>query len=358
MYIYIHIPFCSSICSYCDFPKVLYCQKYVNLYLDNLEAEILKRYKGEVVKSIYIGGGTPSSLNTLELKKLLAIIKIFHCEEKIEFTVEANVESLDEEKIKILADNGVNRVSLGVQSFDSANLVELNRHHSKREVFRVVEVLRRYGIDNISVDIIYGVSDDLRVLEADVDAVLALNIPHVSFYSLIIEDNTLFGIRGREYISEEVEYLMYSSIEERMLALGYNHYEVSNYSRVGYESVHNINYWRNGFYYGFGLGAVSFVENKRINNTKNLSKYLRGLYQEEEVNEDFERQVSNALILGLRMVQGIDVLDFKKRYGVDIRDLYNIRELISDEKLVYDGKNLFIAKKYYYLSNEILINFV
>ena len=138
MYIYIHIPFCNNICKYCDFPKLLYDKKYINSYLDSLEKEIINRYKGEVVKSIFIGGGTPTSLDVLELKKLLDITKLFNKEKEVEFSIESNIESLDEEKIKLLKEYGVNRISLGVQSFNNDTLVELNRKHTREQVFLVV----------------------------------------------------------------------------------------------------------------------------------------------------------------------------------------------------------------------------
>ena len=154
MYIYIHIPFCSHICSYCDFPKLLYTKKYIDKYLNCLEKEIKLRYKGELVKSIYVGGGTPTSLDVQELSKLFRILNIFNKDKKIEFTIESNVESLSEDKIKLFKKYGVNRVSLGVQSFDGNTLKSLNRYHNKDSVFDVVFKLKKYNINNVSVDLI------------------------------------------------------------------------------------------------------------------------------------------------------------------------------------------------------------
>lgn len=358
MFVYIHVPFCSSICSYCDFPKVLYDKKYIYKYLDRLDEEIDARYRGEKVKSIFIGGGTPTSLSYQELEKLLKLKDKLFLDNDIEFTIESNVECLNEEKIKLLKKYGVNRVSLGVQSFNDKVLKDLNRHHTGEDVFRVVDCLKNNGIFSISIDLIYGVNDDIDIVRDDINNFLKLDIPHVSCYSLIIENNTLYGVNNREYIDDEIEYEMYTFISSTLEKYGYRHYEVSNYAKDGYYSLHNINYWDNGEYYGFGMGAVSYINSNRISNTKNLSKYLKGDMIDSIIYEDKETSMSNSIILGLRKVRGIDVLEFNLRYGVDIMDLYNIRELIDEGKLVYKKGYLYIATDYYYVANDILVNFV
>lgn len=358
MYIYIHVPFCNKICSYCDFPKVLYNKKYINKYLDCLKEEILSRYSGEIVKSIFIGGGTPTCLDYNELEKLLNITKIFDIDNEYEFTIESNVDTLDYSKIELLDRYGVNRVSLGVESFNNNILKELNRDGTKDRVFNVVKLLKDKNINNISIDLMYGVNDDMDILKRDVAYFLKLDIPHVSFYSLIIEDNTVFKLQNREYIDEDIEYKMYNYIEKVLTDNEYIHYETSNYAKVGFESIHNINYWDNGFYYGFGLGAISFIDNYRVTNTKNLTKYLSGEFCLDKEYENIETRISNALILGLRKIKGIDVLDFKDKYKVDIVSLYNIKKLIKENKLILEDGFLFINPEFYYLSNEILLNFV
>lgn len=216
MYVYIHIPFCSNICSYCDFPKVLYDKKYTNNYLKTLREEIETRYKDEEVVSIFIGGGTPTSLDTEELKELLEITTLFRKKASIEFTIESNVESLSLEKIKLLHQFGVNRISLGVQSFHEKTLKELNRHHTKEMVEEVIAHLKEEGIFNISIDYIYGVSSNLKEIAEDLNTFFTLDIPHISCYSLIIEEGTLFGIKKREYIDEDLEVKMYQYIESTL----------------------------------------------------------------------------------------------------------------------------------------------
>ena len=358
MFVYIHIPFCNNICKYCDFPKLLYDKRYVNKYLDSLEKEIDSRYKGEEVVSIFIGGGTPTSLGLDELRRLLDITTKFNTNKLEEFTIESNVDSLNKDKILLMKEFGVNRVSLGVQSFNDEILKELNRVHTKEDVFRVVNDIKSVGIENISIDYIYGVNNDINVIKEDIDTFLKLDIPHISCYSLIIEDNTVFGIERREYIDQDIEYEMYKYISNRLEESGYIHYEVSNYGKDGYMSIHNINYWNNGYYYGFGMGSVSYLDDYRISNTKNLSKYMDGCYVQEEVYEEIDIRISNGLVLGLRKVNGINIEEFNKRYNTDILGLYNIKNLIKEEKLVIKDGYIFINKKYFYMSNDILINFV
>ncbi|MEE3342859.1 MAG: radical SAM family heme chaperone HemW [Bacilli bacterium] len=357
MYIYIHIPFCNHICSYCDFPKVLYDKKYINDYLDNLAKEINNRYKYELVKTIYIGGGTPTSLDYDELEKLLKIITIFNKEKTIEYTIESNIESLDDKKITLLKQYGINRISLGVQSFNNENLIDMGRKHTGIDAINIINKLKK-TFTNISIDLIYGINNNIDIVKKDIDTFLSLDIPHISCYSLIIEDNTIYSINKREYIDDSIEYKMYNYIEYTLKNNSYNHYEVSNYSKEGYESIHNLNYWNNGDYYGFGLGAVSYINNHRITNTKNLSNYIKGKYLKDDIYENKKIRISNSLILGLRKTNGLNIDKFNKKYKVNILNLYNIKDLIKENKLLINNNRLYINPRYFYLSNDILINFI
>ena len=358
MYIYIHIPFCDKICSYCDFCKILYNNKYIDNYLDNLEKEIRNRYKNELIKSIYIGGGTPSSLSYQELERLFNIIKIFKLDSNYEFTIECNVNNLDINKIKLFKDNGVNRVSLGVQSFNKEILTILNRSHSYKEVYNVINNLKSNNINNINIDLIYGVNDNIDIVKKDIDYFLSLDIPHISCYSLIIEDNTLLKINNYQNIDEDIEYEMYKYIENKLTSNGYIHYEISNYAKEGYSSIHNINYWDNGSYYGFGLGSVSYIDNYRISNTKNISKYNKGIYISNREYEDMNTNMSNDMILGLRKIKGVSISKFYNKYKKDIREVFDIDDLINNKILIIDNDNMYIDSKYIYLSNQVLIRFI
>ena len=354
MSIYIHIPFCTNICSYCDFCKIYYNKKYIDLYLDNLKNEIEDRYKGEKVKTIYIGGGTPSSLDDEELIKLLDIIKIFNTEEDIEFTMECNVESITESKLRIMSKYGVNRISVGVQSFNNGVIKLLGRNHNKEEVIDKINLIKKY-ISNINIDLIYAAYDDINILKEDINSFLSLDISHISTYSLIIEDNTMLKINGFRNIDEDIDYEMYNYIENILEKNGYNHYEISNYARDGYESKHNLVYWNNEYYYGFGLSSTSYLYDKRRVNTKNLSKYLRGEYLDNDIEEDINTRIENEVMLGFRKLSGIKLEVFRNKYGVSIFDVFNIDDLIKDGYLVLEDNYLKINKKYMYISNKILI---
>ena len=358
MFVYIHLPFCTSICPYCDFPKLLYDKKFVHRYLDSLEKEIRSRYHGEVIKSIYVGGGTPTSLEINELRRFFHIIKIFHMDFSYEFTFESNIESLNLEKIQLLKENGVNRISLGVQSFQDSTLKELGRHHTKEDVYHLVQLLKLNGFSNLSIDYIYGVHDNIQLVKEDIHYFLELDIPHISCYSLIIEEGTIYYLKNRQYISEDVDEDMYLFIESTLKKNGYIHYEVSNYAKEGYQSIHNLNYWNNGEYYGFGLGAVSYYDFVRRTNTRNLSKYLNGFYSLEEKNEDIDTSISNTLILGLRKIEGININYFYQLFHRNIFDMYDISKLVQEGYLEVVDDYLRIPSKYLYISNNILIHFV
>lgn len=353
MSIYIHIPFCTSICSYCDFCKIIYNEKYISNYLDMLEKEIKERYKDESVKTIFIGGGTPTSLSYDELKRLFDIINIFNKEDEIEFTIESNIESISEDKLKLMKEYGVNRISIGVESFDDDTLKLLGRRHNKIDTFNRIELVKKY-FDNINIDLIYAAYNDINILKKDIDYFLSLNIPHISTYSLIIEDNTVLKIKGMNNIDEDIDYEMYKYIENTLERNHYNHYEISNYAKEGYESKHNLVYWNNEEYYGFGLSSTSYINNIRRVNTKNLSKYLNGEFINNEEVEDINTRMENEIMLGLRKFNGIDINKFKDKYNKEIEDVFNIDDLVKDNYLIKDDNYLKINKEYMYISNEII----
>ncbi len=354
MSVYIHIPFCNSICTYCDFCKIFYNKKYINDYLNNLEQEIKVRYKSEIVNTIFIGGGTPSSLDDEELIRLMNIIEIFKLNDNYEFTVECNIESITENKLKIMKKYGVNRISIGVESFDNSIIKLLGRNHTKKDVYNKIGIVKRY-FSNINIDLIYAAYDDINILKSDIDCFLKLDIPHISTYSLIIEDNTMLKINGMKNIDEDIDYEMYKYIEDALEKNNYIHYEISNYAKNGYQSKHNLVYWNNEEYYGFGLSSTSYINNERITNTKNLRKYLNGEYLDTSVYEDKDIRMENEIMLGLRKLDGIDLDRFKEKFNVSLEDIYNIDNLVRNGYLIRDNNCIKIDKKYMYISNEIIV---
>lgn len=357
--VYIHIPFCKEICSYCDFCKMYYFPNMVDNYLSILEEEIKKNYQNDRINTIYIGGGTPSCLSLEQLEKLFTIIKIFETDNDIEYTIECNVETLTEEKIKLFVQNGINRVSIGVQSILEKNIKFLERNHTKEEVIKKVSLLKQYGINNINLDLIYAIpGQTLDDLKEDLDFYLSLDVNHISTYSLMIEKNTKLGIKNIEPIEEELDRNMYDYICKYLRQRGFKHYEISNFCKPDFESKHNLVYWNNLEYYGFGVGASGYINNIRYDNTRNISKYLKEENQKEKIILNKSMKIENEFILGFRKLDGISKNEFKKKYDINICDIIEIKNLLQSGMLEESIDRVWIPEKYLYVSNSILVNFV
>lgn len=351
--VYIHIPFCSNICSYCDFPKIYYHKKWINDYLDALNKEIELRYKGELIETIYIGGGTPSSLDIKELEKLFSIIKKIKSN-NLEFTIECNLENLSKEKIDLFKKNNINRISIGIESFDENNLKFLNR---KLDNLELIEYIKEIGITNINIDLIYALpTESKETLINDIDKILQLDVPHISTYSLIIEPHTMIYNKKIQNIDDFLDLEMYNIICSKLK--NYNHYEISNFSKIGYESKHNLTYWNNENYYGFGMGASGYIDNIRYTNTKSINEYIKGNYTLEEEKLNIKETMENEMILGLRKLEGVNILKFKEKYNKTIKEVFKIDKLLEEGKLLIENDYIKINPKYLYVSNEILINFI
>ena len=354
---YIHIPFCKNICSYCDFCKLFYNEKLVDQYLEQLEKEISNIYRKEELKTIYIGGGTPSCLNMKQLNKLFSITKKLRVSKDVEFSIECNFDSINKEKLLLFKENGVNRLSFGLESTIDKNLKLLNREENCSRVQEIIFYCRELGFKNINIDLMYAIPDETtKDLERDLNFILSLNVEHISTYSLIIEEHTKLYINQIKTIKEELDYEMYKIICNKLK--NYHHYEISNFSKYGYESRHNMCYWKNKNYYGFGLGASSYIGNKRINNTRSITKYLQNktILDMEILNKS--DIMSYEIILGLRMLNGVNKESFYKKYNKDIYEVFDIKGLISKDLLIDDGINIYIPLDKMYISNEILVNFI
>ena len=355
--VYIHIPFCTKICSYCDFCKFYYNKNWVEDYLNALENEIKNNYKNEEIRTIYIGGGTPSCLEISELERLFEILKIFKVEKLEEFTIECNVEDICEEKLELFKKNNVNRISVGVQTFNKEILKYINRN-TRKDPTKQIQIAQKY-FDNINVDLMYAFSNEsLNDLENDLKEFLKLNVKHISCYSLILEEHTKFYNDNIKPIDDELDFKMYEIINDKLEKNGYIHYEVSNYSKQGYESKHNLVYWNNEEYYGFGSGAAGYIKNKRYTNTRNILNYNKGINKNEEEILNKNDKMKYEMILGLRKMNGVNKKDFYRKYNADIYDAFELKNLIDRKYICDNGKNIYIDKKYIYLSNEILLNFI
>lgn len=354
--VYIHIPFCRSICSYCDFCKMLYNGSFVTQYLNALLKEIKDRYDGEEIKTLYIGGGTPSSLSIKDLKYLFEIVRQFNLTKLEEFTFESNLNDLNEELLQFLFDNGVNRLSIGIESFNEDKLKFMERFHSYQEACNIFKIIRNIGFTNVNVDLIYGIpGETLKDLKKDLELILKLNPDHISTYSLIVEDNTKIGIQGVVPILEELDASMYEEICDLLDVKKYEHYEVSNFALKGKKSKHNLKYWNNEEYYGFGLGASGYTNGVRYENTRSLTEYVKGNVRKNEEILSVEDKMYNELMLGFRKMEGINLKEFFIKYGVNMQEVFDLHEVLKNEELIVDGEYIYVNPEYIYVMNEILI---
>lgn len=356
---YIHIPFCKSICSYCDFCKMNYQKEWIEVYLDVLKEEIEEKYADEYLDTIYIGGGTPSCLSKEELNKLFDIIKIFNLNEEYEFTFECNVNDITEELLNILKENQVNRLSIGVESFNNNNLKLIERKHTFEDALTKINLVKNYGFNNINVDLIYALPEEtLSTVKKDINQLLKLDIPHISTYSLIIEEHTKLKIKGIKEIDQDLDAKMYEYIVKKLTNNNYNHYEISNFVKKGYESRHNLTYWNNEYYYGFGLGAHGYVHGVRYENTRSFHDYLNGNYILEENILSKQQIMENELMLGLRKTKGINLNEFFNKYDINLQDVFDIKPLLKTKDLIYKNGNIFVNPSKLYVMNEILLKLI
>lgn len=353
--VYIHIPFCKNICSYCDFCKNYYSENIAGNYLDSLKCEINDIYKNEILDTLYIGGGTPSCLSNKNLRKLFEIINIFKLSKTYEFTFECNYEDINEEMLQYLKNNRVNRISIGLQTFNDKFSGILQRNINKKEMIKKIELSKKY-FDNINLDFMYGFNNEtIDDIKSDLDDFIKLKVSHISTYSLIVCDNTKLIINGYKSINEDIESDMYKIIVNTLKDNGYNHYELSNFSKKGFESKHNITYWNNSNYYGFGAGASGFIGDVRYDNTKSVFNYInkkRVMYKEIISKE---QMLKDEVMLSLRLTTGINKNKFFDKYHLDLKKVFDIKEIIASGFLAEDKSNIFIPSKYLFVSNEIIL---
>lgn len=319
--LYVHIPFCQHLCGYCDFCKLLINPKFVESYLPALFAE-LDAYAIGSVDTIYLGGGTPTALADPDFEAVLAKLSPYLAPAG-EFTVEANPESLSDSKLALMKKYGVNRLSLGMESADPKLLQLMGRHHDFPKVQNAIARAKAAGITNLNVDLIYALPGETMVtLQSDLQALLSLDIDHISTYSLILEDDSLFKAEGISEASEEVQADSYELILKTLRAAGYTRYEVSNFARNGAYSRHNLVYWHDERYYGCGLGASGYIGSQRYTNTRSLPRYIKGprIASSEEVT--LESDLSYYFLTHLRLEEGFALADFSAHFGFSFASRY------------------------------------
>lgn len=354
---YIHIPFCEKICSYCDFCKMFYNEELVNKYLDELSLEINDAYNNEVLDTIYIGGGTPSSLNIKQLTRLFEILKVLKLNKSYEYTIECNFDNITHEKLDLFKKNNINRISFGLESINKNNLKVLERTIDKDKVIDIINYCNKIGIDNINIDLMYAIHNEtINDLLEDIKFIKSLNVTHISTYSLILEEHTKLYIEGYKYIDDELDRNMYDLICIELK--DYDHYEISNFAKnKKYRSIHNSTYWNNNEYYGFGLSSSGYLGQVRYEHTRSINKYLNHDYIKEDGIEylSTKDKVYYEVIMNLRTKEGIDLKLFKERYNNSLDYYYKYKDLVKDKLLVEEDNHLFIPYNLWYTSNSVIV---
>lgn len=362
--LYVHIPFCVRKCIYCDFLSVPYDEALAAGYMTALLRELeLRRHQAGTLQTVYIGGGTPTTMPTPALVGLLGkIMDSFGMARDAEVTIEANPGTIDKEKVEALCDAGINRFSIGVQSFENDELKLLGRIHSFEDSLRALAASRYAGVANTSIDLIYGIpGQTFEGWSRAVTMAVELSPEHISAYELTPEKNTplyeLILQKRVEKPDEESIVKMYYSTIDKLNDAGYHHYEISNFARPGFECRHNLNYWNRGEYIGIGAGAHSFIDNERIRNTGDIDKYIRTLQQdslpvEESIVIAREDAVKEAVFLGLRKTEGLDIREFIEDLSIDM--VKAAKELLAEGLLHSDGKRLRLTRKGIVISNAVI----
>ena len=319
--LYIHIPFCEHVCSYCDFTKLFYNQKFEKPYLDALEKEIKSKVNNKI-SALYFGGGTPTALSDEGFERILSFASKYLVKD-YEFTVEANVENLTENKLDIMKRCGVNRLSIGVQSTCNALLKEIGRHHTFQEAQKIIFLAKSKGFSNINIDLIYGFKNEtLNDLKRDLEEFIKLDIDHISIYSLIVDKGSILYNQKYEEQEENESRKFYEFIVSFLREHGYERYEISNFARNKKYSRHNLTYWHNQEYYGCGLGASGYENGVRYENTKSLPEYLKGNYVASKEVVGQKELEEYFLLTNLRLEKGFAREDYKKQFGTDFVEKY------------------------------------
>ena len=366
---YVHIPFCTQICYYCDFSKVFIKNQPVDAYLEHLLQEYTC-YDIKHLQTLYIGGGTPTALSAKQLEFLLAeLTKKLDLSLLEELTIEANPGDLDPDKIAVLKDSQVNRVSLGVQTFDNKMLKKIGRSHQEQHIYDNIRHLKQAGFDNISIDLIYALpGQTMDQVKENVAKAIDLDIPHMSLYSLILENHTVFMNRMRRgklpLPKEELEAEMFEYIIEELEKAGFEHYEISNFSKPGFESRHNLVYWDNAEYYGLGAGASGYVDGIRYKNHGPIRHYLEaveaGKARITEEHLTLEEKMEEELFLGLRKKTGVSKARFEEKFGVSFDQRYGqvVASLTEQGLLVPDDKQVRMTKRGLFLGDTVAEKFI
>lgn len=372
--LYVHVPFCVRKCSYCAFYSVPLKNSKVQDYLKGLTKEISLRKKDALkgVSSLFIGGGTPTALAEEELDVFLALLKQgFPIPEAAEQTIEGNPGTLTQGKLQILRRAGINRISLGVQSFDDSLLRRIGRIHTVQDVREGVRLIREAGFRNLNLDLMFGLpGQTLEDWQDTLKQAVQLGPEHLSIYGLMVEEGTPLARNSKLMPllpGDDDQAEMYDWTRAYLREADYLHYETSNFARPGFECQHNLGYWRGADYLGIGPGAVGCMQNVRSKNIEDIDRYLMNLEENQWPLESAEVEtlseqdrMAERMILGLRLSQGVSLTSFKQEFGQDIRDIYQsvLERYLRSRVLILDEETLKLNPDFWFVANGVLQEFV
>lgn len=370
--IYIHIPFCIKKCEYCDF--VSYCnkEKYVPQYINALKKEIKNNINKEYkITTIYIGGGTPSSIEENYIADIIETIKLNMNDENlkefknVEITIEVNPGTVTEKKLETYKEIGINRLSIGLQETHDELLKSIGRIHTYEEFLKTYNLARKIGLNNINVDLMIALPNQtIQDIKENLEKIIKLNPEHISVYSLILEEGTPFYNKYNEnkirLPDEELERNMYWYVKNTLENNGYIHYEISNFSKKGFESKHNMNCWNQEEYFGFGVAAHSYNNKIRYSNTNSIEEYIKGsnkIIHEKQTLEDMQKEY---MLLGLRKIEGINIQKFKNKFAQNPIFIFKeqLSKLVDEELIIVDGNEIKLTNKGLDLANIVWEEFV
>ena len=371
--LYIHIPFCAQKCLYCDFPSFARKDHLRKAYIEALNKEIIslrEKHNNLEISTIFIGGGTPSVLEANELECLLKEVAKLNMAKDIEYSMECNPGNLTEEKLEVMKKYGVNRISMGLQAKQDNLLKGLGRIHNYKTFKENFLLAKKVGFNNINVDLMFGLPNQrLNEWEETLREIISLEPAHISAYSLIIEEGTAFyNLYENDKLklpTEEEERKMYHLAKKILEENGFNQYEISNYAKEGKECRHNLAYWNMDNWIGVGSASASYIDGKRIKNISSVEKYINSINEkgeavEEIINNSKNDNMEEFMFMGLRKINGIDENEFKKRFSMNINDVYGeiLNKYIGEGLLIRESGRIFLSEKGIEISNVIMADFL
>ena len=356
-HLYVHVPFCKTICSYCDFVHSVYQSKLVDEWLDALQKEIESKDINPNLKTIYIGGGTPSCLSDEQLDSLLSLLDPY-CNDVQEYTIEINPETINDHKVWILKKHHIDRVSIGLQTTDEKLLQLMNRHHTYSDIQNCIDLFRRNEINNISLDIMYSLPfQTMDMLKTTIDDALLLKPTHLSLYSLTIEENTIFSKKGYTSLDEDTEADMYEYLVSTLQQNGFHQYEVSNFSCGNHESMHNKAYWNYRDFYGISCGASGKENHIRYDKPRSLKEYINDPFKQNDIVLDLKDEMFEMLMMGIRLKKGMNLSLFQETFHQSFLEVYGekIKPLLQKNLVEINDSYFKCTEQGYEIMNSILV---